>query len=50
MGEVTFSMLIIDVPEQSFVLLASQDPVLQQILIVAIPPGAQAELVPMHSA
>ena len=34
--------------EQSLVLLAGQDPMLQQVLIVAIPPGPQAELVTMH--
>ena len=43
-------MLTNNIPEQSFVLLASQDPVLQQVFIVAVPSGAQAELVTMHCA
>ena len=42
-------MLIINLLEQGFVLLASQNPVLQEVLIIAVPPGSQAQLVPMHS-
>ena len=34
--------------EQSLVSLASQDPVLQEIFIVAIASGAQTEHLPMH--
>ncbi len=33
--------------QQSIICLASQDPVLEKVLIVAVPPGPQAQLVPM---
>ena len=41
--------LVVNLLKQGFVLLSSQDPVLQEVLIVAVPPGSQAQLVPMHS-